>query len=99
MTFEYINYEQVKNGAQEISSCADVMQDIFDQVTGSMRNMTSEENFGGRASDALKAEFEPFKGQFINYVNTVKRFAALYGSATETLQANEEILNKQIQQL
>lgn len=99
MPNEYINYEQVRNGARELNECANKMQDIFDSVTGSMRTMTNEENFKGEASSALQAEFEPFRNQFTNYVSAVRRFAALFGAATESLEANEARLKQQAQEL
>lgn len=99
MPNEYINYEQVKAGAGELNECANRMQDIFDSVSGSMNTMTTDENFKGQASTALQAEFQPFKNQFTNYVNAVRRFSALFGGAAEELEANEASLNQQIQQL
>ncbi len=99
MPNEYINYEQVRNGARELNDCANKMQDIFDSVSGSMRTMTSDQNFKGAASSALQAEFEPFRNQFTNYVNAVRRFAALFGAATEALEASEASLKQQVEQL
>ena len=99
MSNEYINYDQVRNGAQEINRCADKMQEIFDSVAGSVRVMTNEENFAGNASNALQAEFEPFRSGFANYVSAVRRFAALYSAATSALEANEASLKQQIDQL
>ena len=99
MPNEYINYEQVRAGANELNECANKMQDIFDSVSGSMTTMTNEENFKGNASSALQAEFQPFKNQFTNYVNAVRRFSALFTGATEELEANEASLRGKIEEL
>lgn len=99
MPHEYINYEQVKTGVQELLGCANTMEEIFNAVTRSMRTMTSEENFQGVASSTLAAEFEPFRGRFESYVRTVRRFGELFGAAEEALQQNETNLKKQADQL
>ncbi len=92
---EYINYEQVNNGADEISQTAKQINDIFGEVSGSINTMTNEENFKGTASNALQAEFAPFKNEFSNYVNAVQRFAALYSNAAKELLENERNIEQQ----
>ena len=99
MPDEYIEYDQVKNGANEILDCANKMQGIFDEVAGSVRVMTAEDNFKGMASDALKAEFEPFRAGFADYVSAVRRFANLYTSASESLETAEKDIAQKIEEL
>lgn len=96
MPNEYITYEQVKSGAEQLRKCANTMEDIFNNVTGNMRTMTTTENFQGAASNELSAEFEQFRGGFNDYVTKVRDFATAFESAAEALQANEEMMKKQV---
>ena len=89
-----IDFNGVRNGAKEISACANTMESIFNSVTGSMRTMTSEDAFQGEASEALKAEFEPFRAKFDQYVDAVRRFAALYEGAATTMETSEAELKQ-----
>ena len=75
MPNEYITYEQVQSGAEELRKCANVMEEIFNNVSGQMRNMTTTETFQGVASNELSAEFQQFKGGFSDYVNKVREYA------------------------
>ncbi len=99
MPDEYIEYDQVRAGANEILDCANKMQGIFDEVAGSVRIMTADDTFKGTASDALKAEFEPFRANFADYVGAVRRFANLYTGASETLERTEREIQQQAEQL
>lgn len=99
MPNEYINYEQVRRGATEIVDCATKMQEIFDSVSGNMRNMTESENWKGVSSNALQNEFREFQNQFPRYIDTVKRFAALFNVATDALEANESDIYRQVDNL
>lgn len=96
MPNEYITYEQVRAGAENLKKCASIMEDIFNNVTGNMRNMTTQENFQGVASNELSAEFEQFRGGFNDYVGKVRDFAIAFEAAAGALQANEEQLKKQV---
>ena len=99
MPNEYITYEQVKAGADNLRDCANRMEEIFNNVTGQMRNMTTTETFQGVASNELSAEFEQFRGGFNDYVTKVREFADAYTAASEALQATETQLKKQAGQL
>ena len=92
---QYIRYDQVIQGAEEISQAAKQMNDIFNEVSGSINTMTTDENFKGSASNALQAEFAPFRGQFNNYVNAVERFAALYRNAARQILESERNIEQQ----
>ena len=96
MPNEYITYEQVQSGAEELRKCANIMEEIFNNVTGQMRNMTTTETFQGVASNALSAEFDQFRGGFSDYVNKVREFADAFTAASETLKATEEQLKKNV---
>ena len=99
MPNEYITYEQVKAGADNLRDCANKMEEIFNSVTGQMRNMTTTETFQGVASNELSAEFEQFRGGFNDYVTKVREFADAYTAASEALQSTEDQLKKQVGQL
>lgn len=99
MPNEYITYEQVKAGADNLRDCANRMEEIFNNVTGQMRNMTTTETFQGVASNELSAEFEQFRGGFNDYVTKVREFADAYTAASESLQTTENQLKKQVGQL
>lgn len=95
MNIEYINYAQVREGIEQLKQCATTMEDIFNTVTGSMKTLTNEEVFKGKASTALAAEFEPFRGRFVNYVSIVRDFAALFSEASTTLEDTENRLKQE----
>lgn len=99
MPNEYISYEQVQAGAEELRKCANIMEEIFNNVSGQMRNMTTTETFQGVASNALSAEFDQFKSGFSDYVNKVREFADAFTAASDTLQTTEEQLKKNVEQL
>ena len=92
MPEEKITYEQVKEGVEELRKCANTMEEIFTNVTGQMRNMTSDGTFQGVASNTLSGEFEQFKGTFPSYVEKVREFADAYEAAGNVLKANEDDL-------
>lgn len=94
MPEEKITYEKVQEGIETIKKCANTMDEIFRNVTGTMRNMTSEENFQGVASNALSGEFDEFKGTFPNYIEKVNEFAAAYDAASQLLKEHEQHLEK-----
>ena len=94
MPEEKITYEQVKEGVDEIRKQANAMEEIFRNVTGQMRNMTSAETFQGVASNTLSSEFEEFKGTFPSYVEKVREFADAYEAAAAVLKDNEDDLAK-----
>ncbi len=96
MPNEYITYEQVKTGADNLRNCANKMEEIFNNVTGNMQTMTTQENFQGVASNELSAEFEQFRGGFTDYVQKVRDFADAFEAAAEALQANEEQMKQQV---
>lgn len=96
---EYIEYSQVQEGAREILRNAKIMEDIFNSVNGSMKNMTSDQNFLGVARDTLQAEFAPFSAQFANYVETVTNFAKLFGAAETELSTTESEITKAVEQI
>ena len=87
---EYIEYEQVVHGADELKSCASKMRIIFDAVTGHMTQMTSADNFQGRASNRLQEEFNSKRKDFDSYVAAVERFASLFETSSEMLGAAEK---------
>ncbi len=87
---EYIEYEQVVNGARELKSCASKMRIIFDAVTGHMNQMTSSDNFQGRASNRLQEEFNNKRKEFDSYVAAVERFASLFETSSEMLETAEK---------
>ena len=89
MPNEYISYEQVQAGADELRKCANIMEEIFNNVSGQMRNMTTTET----------AEFDQFKSGFTDYVNKVREFVDAFTAASDTLQATEEQLKKNVEQL
>ena len=70
---EYMTYEQVQNGAEELVKCANIMEEIFNNVSGQMNKMTSKETFQGQASDALSSEFSEFASGFNDYVEKVAK--------------------------
>ncbi|MBR7042388.1 MAG: WXG100 family type VII secretion target [Bacilli bacterium] len=99
MPNEFITYEQVQNGAKELLKCADIMEEIFNNVTGQMRTMTSTENFQGVASNTLSAEFDQFKSGFADYVNKVREFAKAFSAASDTLQTSETELKRDVENI
>ena len=99
MTNEFISYDQVRAGVQELTDCANKMQQVFDEVAGSVKVMTTDDTFAGQASNALKGEFEPFRAKFADYISAVRRFAALFTAAANALEANEQNISNQANQL
>ena len=99
MTNEFISYEQVRSGVQELNDCANKMQQIFEEVAGSVNMMTAEDTFAGQASNALSNEFQPFKAKFADYISAVRRFSALFTAAANALEANEQNISNQAGQL
>ena len=96
---EFITYEQVRQGCMDILKCAREMQRVFDEVSGSMKNMTSESNFVGTASNALSGAFKPFEGKFAEYIKTVEGFAEKFNVTTDDLEAMERRLAQQASEL
>ncbi len=86
---EYISFEDVKNGVEEIIRCSNTMESIFDQVSGNMSTMTEDSTFQGVAKEALADSFRPFEGQFKNYLATVRDFANAFNAAAEALATTE----------
>ena len=99
MPEEKITYEQVQEGVETIRKCADTMEEIFNNVTGKMRSMTSTENFQGVASNALSNEFDEFKGTFPSYLEKVREFADAYEAASQVLKETETEMAKKAEQL
>ena len=99
MPEEKITYEQVQEGVATIRKCAATMDEIFNNVTGTMKNMTSTENFQGVASDALSGEFEEFKGTFPSYIEKVNEFAKAYEAAAAVLKETEGQMAKKAEEL
>ena len=99
MLEEKITYEQVIDGVEEIRKQATIMEEVFNNVTGQMRNMTSAETFQGVASNALSSEFEEFKGTFPSYVEKVREFATAYETAAAKLKEHEDELAKRANSL
>ena len=99
MPEEKITYEQVQEGVETIRKCAATMEEIFNNVTGTMRDMTSTENFQGVASNALTSEFEEFKGTFPNYIEKVNEFAKAYEAAAAVLKETEGHMAKKAEEL
>lgn len=95
-TKEYIDYAQVAQGAEEIRQAAQRMNEIFNDLSGSMSNMTNESVLKGKIRKALEENFAPFKNDFGKYVNLVESFAAIYKKASEELAENEEFNANQI---
>lgn len=99
MPEEKITYEQVHEGVETIRKCAMTMEDIFNDVTGQVRNMTSADTFQGVASNAFSSEFDEFKGTFPDYVQKVRDFADAYDAAAEVLKGTESEIAKKAEQL
>ncbi len=99
MPEEKITYEQVQEGVDTIRKCATTMEEIFNNVTGQVQNMTSTDTLQGVASNALSAEFDEFKGTFPSYVEKVREFADAYDAASQILKETEGSLAKKAEQL
>ena len=92
---EYISFEDVRNGVNEIIACSNTMEGIFDSVSGNMSTMTTDDVFQGRAKEALEQSFKPFEGQFKNYIAKVREFADSFTQAANELERTEhEIQSK-----
>ena len=92
---EYITFEQVMRAVGELNTSADVMQEVFDNVTKNMTNMTQQDNWQGVSSDATFATFKKYEAKFADFVNTVKKFGQALNISEEQLQALEDHLKKQ----
>ena len=99
MPEEQITYKEVEAGVNELLKCADIMEDIFNNVSGQVNNMTNPDNFRGVASDAFSGEFADLKKNFPDYVQKVRDFAEAYRIAGEALKTTEEEQRRKAQQL
>ncbi len=96
---EYISYEQVAEGAEQLRSCAQQMEQIFESVTNNMNNMTSDSTWKGVAAGATATAFASKKAKFSEYVNQVNKFADAFTQAKEALQTSEEQMKREASNL
>ena len=92
---EYITFEQVVKAVDELNTSANTMQQVFDNVTKNMTNMTQQDNWQGVSSDATFTTFKKYEAKFSDFVNTVKKFGEAFKVSEEQLRALENTLTKQ----
>ena len=96
---EQITYEQVQEGVDEIRKCANTMEDIFNNVSSEVKNITSDDVYKGQSRDAYSNEYAQFKGTFPNFLTKVREFADAYAAAAQVIRTTELEQVKKAQQI
>lgn len=96
---EYIVYDQVVKAVGELNTSADVMQEVFDNVTKNITNMTQQDNWQGAASDATFATFKKYEAKFNDFVNTVRKFGQSFNVSGEQIEATEKSIQKEAENI
>ena len=96
-TNEYINYEQVRQGADEMRQYAARIEEIFKDSRVNMEKMASD--WKGKASDTVQTNWDELAANFHKYVETVERFANLFSNAATTIEEGEFRMKQQAEKL
>lgn len=83
----YINYEAVKNDANNMKEYSNAMANIFEEFETTMRSALSDEYFQGLAADTTENSYNTLKSKFNSYTDLVIEFANMITTAQI---ANEE---------
>lgn len=94
-----ITYEKVKQDANIIRECSNVMRNIFEDFSATMKVIGADDVFAGNASDALRTRFASLKGRFDSYTNTVERFSNMILSAATATEQTEKTISQDIDSL
>ena len=85
-----IKYEKVKSHSDSVRGYARAMNDLFDQFTGVMNELSRTEVFTGQASEALQNEFARLKSKLVAYYEKVDDFATVISYTGDTTHAMEQ---------
>ena len=96
-TNEYIQFEQVRQGADEMRKNSARIEEIFKNSRVNMQSMG--ENWKGKASSTVQSSWSELESNFHKYIETVNRFADLFTNAAATLEEGEQRINQQAQKL
>lgn len=87
-----ISYEEARNDAKTLDTCALKMRDEFDEFINHMNQLGSEDVFYGMASEQTKQSFAELRAHFNDFVNLVIRFSTVVKSATDTTEQTEKTI-------
>lgn len=87
-----ITYEKVRQDANTIKECANIMRNIFDDFNSTINQVGADDVFLGNASEALKSSFNSLKGRFDSYTSTIERFSNMISSAAATTEQTEKTI-------
>ena len=87
-----ITYEKVRDDANVIMECANVMKTIFEDFGASMVSVGAEDVFVGNASESLGQRFASLKTKFDSYTQMVESFSRQILSASSNTEQTEQRL-------
>ena len=87
-----ISYEEARNDAKTLDTCALKMRDEFDEFINHMNLLGAEDVFYGMASEQTKQSFAELRAHFNDFVNLVIRFSTVIKGATDTTEQTEKTI-------
>ena len=94
-----IKYEEVKNKVEQIKSCSNTMENLFNDFKGIMSMIYQDDVFQGNASMSLQEKFAELQKKFDGYVELVNAFATTIDKARMATEATEASIRQDAENL
>ncbi len=94
-----IQYEAVKNAADEIMNRSSSMDNLFGQFRKTMGEIYQDDVFSGNASESFQEKFNQLQTKFDAYVRTVEEFSQIIEKARTETQDTENAIQREAEDL
>ena len=94
-----IQYEAVKNAADEIMNRSSSMDNLFGQFRKTMGEIYQDDVFAGNASESFQEKFNQLQTKFDAYVRTVEEFSQIIEKARTETQDTENAIQREAEDL
>ena len=96
MDFSRLSYEQINGIADQLSSKAESMRELLEQVTNLFNRIGDDGVWSGTAASTTKAEFDTLSAKFPEFSNAVNDCYKYLVSVVENYKAVDAAVNGQM---